>query len=230
VVASCGSLLLELIDQQRHLSDLTACQRRLANPILVKTLLMGGATKTEWDDWRRGFGEPCTDGSVPLDYRYGAGELNIYNSYCILTAGRHAADSAATVPSTGWDFARIDPQQSRRYFFDIPAAQIARTTSILLTWNRQVTVQDGDPLEFIASLADLNLILYRAEGFSPTQRIDASHSRVDNVEHIYQRNLTAGRYMIEVVSDDGSADFGLTWDAQLDRRDASPSQLVAAHP
>src|SRR5690606_7704097 len=76
VVAASGALLLEACTTSGALDNLPADRQRPARVLLVKALLMGGATKHEWPDWRKGFSSPCTDGSVPLDYRYGAGELN----------------------------------------------------------------------------------------------------------------------------------------------------------
>jgi len=44
--------------------------------------------------------------------------------------------------------------------------------------------------------------------------IDASTSAIDNVEHVYLKNLPAGRYEIEVSTDREDV-FCLTWDFQL---------------
>jgi hypothetical protein len=87
VVASCGALLIQTIQTGAYLNNLPAQQALSAEPLLTKALLMGGASKAAWPDWRRGFAAPSTNGTVPLDYRYGAGQLNIDNSHRILTAG-----------------------------------------------------------------------------------------------------------------------------------------------
>ena len=55
-------------------------------------------------------------------------------------------------------------------------------------------------------LADLNMTLTDSLG----QTVDQSLSTVDNVEHIYLTNLTAGDYTL-TISTDTSRDFGLAW-------------------
>lgn len=229
VVASSGSLLLEIIDQQKYLRSLTARQKRLAKPLLVKALLMGGATKTEWEDWHRGFASPCTDGSVPLDHRYGAGELNIDNSYRILASGEHEPSVTRDVPTTGWDYAGIDAHRSHRYYFEVPPSHSARSASILLTWNRKINIRPGTPLQMESSLADINLALHRADGFKPITKIDASVSRIDNVEHIYQRDLPSGQYMLEVYSD-RAWEYCLTWDVEIAEIPNLPPRQLAVDP
>jgi hypothetical protein len=211
VVASCSSLLLQAIDAGKYLRPAGAAQQKSARPLLCKALLMGGATKTEWPDWRKGFAAPCLDGSVPLDYRYGAGELNIDNSFRILTAGQHRAGSA-DAGLTGWDYAPITAGGTNRYFIQAPPAPRGCTASILVTWNRKIVVARQSTLRLTPVLADIDLRLYTAGG-TAGRLVDASTSRVDNVEHIYLTSLAAGRYVLE-VSSDKAANYCLTWDVQ----------------
>ncbi|GMU20954.1 MAG: hypothetical protein AMXMBFR13_10500 [Phycisphaerae bacterium] len=137
VVGASASLLLETMATDGSLAYLPAPQRRTAEALLVKALLMGGATKAELSNWRKGLATPSTDGTVPLDYRYGAGDLNIDNSHRILTPGEQEAAPDALVSTTGWDFASAGPAADRIYFFEIPSAYQADTLSILLAWNRR---------------------------------------------------------------------------------------------
>lgn len=214
VVAASGALLLESSESLKALSYLPADQQRPARVLLVKTLLMGGATKHEWPDWRRGFSSPCTDGSVPLDYRYGAGELNIDNSFRILAAGECNANASGVAPLTGWDWDNITPAQPRRYQFEIPPDSRATEASITAVWNRQIHAAPGSPLRLTASLPNIDLRLYAQTGAGRARLVDASTSRIDNVEHIYLKGLTAGRYLIELRSDRAS-EYCLTWDVAL---------------
>lgn len=214
VVAASGALLLEGCERMQALAALPEARQRSARTLLVKALMMGGATKDEWPDWRKGFARPSTDGSVPLDYRYGAGELNIDNSYRILSAGEHDPGDSAIVPVAGWDYERIPAGGVRRYHLDIPENSRARTASILAVWNRQVRVEAGLPLKLSSALPNMDLRLYAVKGPGQVELLDASTSRVDNVEHIYLRSLAAGRYVIE-LSTDLAGEYCLTWDADL---------------
>lgn len=214
VVASCGSLLIETIQAGAYLNGLPPQQAQSALPLLTKALLMGGATKTAWPDWRRGFAEPSTDGTVPLDYRYGAGQLNIDNSHRILTAGQQRASSSSDVGWTGWDYGSVAPAARRQYFFSIPTFSRADNVSILVTWHRQITVGAGTPLILTPSLANINLHLKEAIGFSTGALVDQSVSMIDNVEHIFLRSLAPGRYVFEVTTDT-TWDYAIAWNIHL---------------
>jgi len=214
VVAACGALLLETADANDILPELNAQQRRAGKAVLAKALLMAGATKAECAGWRKGFATPSTDGTVPLDYRYGAGELNIDNSHRILTAGRYQGGTTADVGKTGWDYAHLTSGGSRQYFFEVPAGSYADRVSILAAWNRQITVGGGNPLNLTPSLPNVDLRLYQAVGFAIGAQVDASVSTIDNVEHVHLADLPAGRYAIEIASN-LSCDVALAWDLHL---------------
>lgn len=138
VAASAAALLLEVMEQEGALSFLPAEARRTAEALLTKALLMGGADKAALPDWRRGFAAPATDGRVPLDYRYGAGMLNIDMSHRILTAGRREASTGQRLPTVGWNVEDIVAGRTRAYLFQVPPGMAAPELSILVTWNREV--------------------------------------------------------------------------------------------
>ncbi len=214
MAASAAALLLQQEDQQGVLGSLDPSEQRLARALLAKALLMGGATKGEFADWRRGFATPTTDGTVPLDYRYGAGELNIDNSDRILTAGQQPAGNSGDVGTTGWDYAPAVPAVGRFYFFEIPAASCVKELSILVTWNRHIEFIFEEPLIITPTLANIDLALHHADDFTAGERIDQSISSIDNVEHIYLRHLPAGRYVFEITSD-ADWKYAVAWDVKL---------------
>jgi len=211
VVASSASLLLQTADAEGILPQLAAQERKTAKALLVRALLMAGATKTEFADWRKGFASPSTDGTVPLDFRFGAGELNIDNSHRILTAGEQHAGASADVAPTGWDYDTAAAGSDRLYFFEIPAFRYADTVSILVAWNRQIAVGGGNPAKLTPSLANIDLRLYAASGYMVGAAWDQSISAIDNVEHIYLRWLPPGRYAMAVTSDK-TWNYALAWD------------------
>ncbi len=207
IVAGSASLLLQTTDA--NYAYLTQSQKAL----LAKALLMTGATKLEFPDWRKGFATPSTDGSVPLDYRYGAGELNIDNSHRILTAGEQEASATSDVSVTGWDIGTASSTTARQYFFDVPAPATfyVHKLSILVTWYRKITSSTGNPRVFTPSLANINLRLYTADGFVRGDLLDQSISSIDNIEHIYIYGLPAGRYVFEITSNASWA-YAVAWD------------------
>ncbi|GMV96958.1 MAG: hypothetical protein AMXMBFR83_13170 [Phycisphaerae bacterium] len=214
MVASASALLLESADSAGILPEMSANQRRAAEAVLVKSCLMAGATKDEFVDWRRGFASPSADGSVPLDYRYGAGELNVDNSHRILTAGRQPASTAARVALTGWDYESVGAGASRSYYFDVPEFHYLQQLSILVAWNRHVAVSYAGGPVFNPSLANIDMHLYRSDGWALGPLVDRSVSALDNVEHIYLRHLPAGGYVFRITSD-ATASYAVAWDARV---------------
>lgn len=214
MVASAAAILLQTADDEGILADLDAEERRKGKALLTRALLMAGATKEEFSDWRKGFAAPVTDGTVPLDYRFGAGELNIDNSHRILVAGRQSPGDTQDVALTGWDYRRIagSPPEPEQYFFEIPAGACATRVSVLVAWNRQIelTGTEGEP-----SLANIDLSLRRVEGGTPGEIVDQSVSSVDNVEHIYRTELAPGRYALRLASDREWV-YAMAWDILIE--------------
>ncbi len=192
----------------------------------MKALLLAGATKQEF----AGFIDtmPLTNGGPlrnvlnpwdrtptrPLDDLFGAGELNVYNSYLIQLGGQHAGSQApptTTAGSYGWDYQDHKGDTAVgdvSYNFAIPSGSTAQELSIILAWNVKIddllpAAGQFDPVE---SLQNLDLRLYD----SNDNLVDESISTVDNVEHIYQTNLGPGTYTLK-VSGAADWDFGLAW-------------------
>lgn len=150
-VSGAAAMLLQAHAVLDTLPELPPIHQRRGRALVTKALLMGGATKPT--AWRKGTATPSTDGAIPLDYRYGAGTLSVINSYHILAAGRYTATftmpleslpvqpmaAAASVPTTGWDYAAIAGGQTQYYFFTIPAGQVATSFSAMLVWNRRIS-------------------------------------------------------------------------------------------
>ncbi|MDZ4659698.1 MAG: PEP-CTERM sorting domain-containing protein [Bythopirellula sp.] len=165
---------------------------------VMKAMLMAGATKNEFTSWSR-------TTTQPLDDTFGAGEVNVYNSYLMTQGGRYAGTSAPVeaVGSHGWDYQTIQPGAANelKYKFVIPTGSTAPELSILLTWNVNVPGGFGSQ-----TLANMDLTLTDALG----QTVDQSLSTLDNVEHIYLTDLAAGDYTLTITSDT-ARDFGLAW-------------------
>jgi hypothetical protein len=175
----------------------------------VKAILLAGATTAEFPGWSR-------SSTHPLDSVYGAGELNVYNSYHILTAGEQSASESRTVATKGFALATANGS-NQHYYFDVPAGMVLNNFSTILTWNRVIT--DSNPgvgFTPVAALDNLNLKLFVApSGYTLGTQLDSSVSSVDNVEHIFQGSLSEGRYAIEVDYGSTSTDYALAWTGDL---------------
>ncbi len=191
------------------------------NSEVMKAILMAGATKLP--GWSR-------TTTSPLDPVYGAGQVNLYNSYHILTGGEHAA-SATTyeLPTTiadGWNFNTLTSSgNTQMYYMTVPAGCAVRNFSTVLNWN------------WNSALPNLDLQLYNASNLTLGSQIDASQSTVDNVEDIYRgrtdsnqpatlNELKPGQYALKVTADFSGTgltheDYGLAWGGSLVVEDSS---------
>jgi hypothetical protein len=187
----------------------------------MKAILLAGATKTEFAS----FVDPTTNAlnpwdrtaTRPLDDVFGAGELNVYNSYLVQLGGRYAGSTtapAATVGSYGWDYQdrTSDAAVGDIYYsFEIAPGSSANELSIILAWNAKITdTSPGVNFTPVESLQNLDLELYDSTDSFLGALIDQSHSTVDNVEHIYQTGLGPGVYTLK-VSGAANWDYGLAW-------------------
>lgn len=207
-VGGAAALLIETARETPALGN-------AASSMVVKSLLMTGATRAEPE-----FGSNWSNSqSQPLDAIYGAGELNVLHSHDILVAGEQSSGASATVNATGWDLGVVNVDLPRRYFFDLNTPNALFEVAASLVWNRKITetdTQNGPGLNYVLtpSLANLNLRLFSASGFSLGPEIEASLSEVDNVELIVAQGLAPGRYAWEVSSNTVGVDYGFSWNVE----------------
>lgn len=171
----------------------------------LKALLLNGAVKPP--DW-------TNNSPSPLSPNYGAGRLNVFNSYEELAGGKHGlsivttvatggahppAGVAAAVPVlTGWDCNTNTSSSSsdaiNHYYFNVTNAQGAATflTRATLVWNRHQNQ---------SAINHLNLYLYN---MANSNLVALSTSAVDNVQHLWVPRLPAGRYDLQVWKAGGS--------------------------
>lgn len=173
---------------------------------VTKAVLLAGATKDEFPTW-------SNSETQPLDLTFGAGELNIYNSYHIMAGGEFNGSSieASTpdVTSRGWDYASITASENLYYNFDVTSP--SADASIILTWNADISetagMVDFDPND----LADLNLMLYDSSSSFLGSLSGQSISTVDNTEHLFLQGLGTGEYTIAVSGLSGATNYALAW-------------------
>ena len=216
-VAGAAALLLQAAAENDGGSNTAVLA---TNSTVIKALLLNGAVKMT--NWTNGFRRP-------LDARYGAGVLNMYNSDLQLRGQRHAASTTngvalnAAHPPTGatntvaslrgWDFSTISSaalnDRVAHYYFQLPTNSAAHSATVTLVWKKGL------------SLTNLDLFLYET---ASNTLVTCSTSSVDNVEHLFVPKLPAGRYDLQVLkrgsAPPGSETYALAFDF-------SPVQLSA---
>lgn len=81
-----------------------------ADPRLIKALLLNGATKLT--GWHKGTCDPQDDSYIPLDYRQGAGLVNVQNSYQQLMAGRYIPNLGELLEFIDQFIQELDPNDA----------------------------------------------------------------------------------------------------------------------
>lgn len=175
---------------------------------VIKAALMAGAERMGRVQRRSGrnpAGRRRADGPQNgLDARFGAGQLNVRNSYYILAAGEQdgVADSVSgNVDVSGFDYNPAfgglagTPRQVRYRF--TPSAGGARLSAVLV-WNLKVN-EDPDRWDGRAELYDLDLKLFDLD-VSEGRPVATSDSWVDNVEGIWAELAPGHTYELRVVS------------------------------
>jgi hypothetical protein len=140
-----------------------------------------------------------------------------------MSSGQHASSTSLSdlisAPHAGWDTGIIANNQSKYILFDVlsPADEV----SVVLTWNQTVNSGFGS-----YSIVDLDLLLWKFDGSSLVDITGnsglsvfsdgnvVSESTVDNVEHLYIKNLAIGQYVLEVnrsASSGSSKVFSVGW-------------------
>jgi hypothetical protein len=171
----------------------------------LKALLLNGALKpATWSN-------PAPS---PLDPVYGAGILDVFESYHQLAGGKHGFITANSVTAnaphpptssttnisslSGWDFNWISNTTGtdaiNHYCFELTnsAGSSPFTGTMTLVWNRHYNTP---------TINNLDLFLYN---MTSGDLIASSISQLDNVQHIYVPALPAGRYDLEVLKQGGA--------------------------
>ncbi len=184
---------------------------------VIKAALMAGAERSTKNRSHGNILNYTIDTDNGLNQRYGAGQLNVYNSYHVIAAGEtdslEEGDSGA-IGYYGFDY---DPVFSKSdeasYFFTADADHNMITAS--LVWN--IDIDGGTPTYFNATATLYDLDLYLFDVTDPMDWILAadSTSTNENTENIFI-SLEDGRdYMLRVLAkdeqDDFSWDYGLAW-------------------
>jgi len=191
----------------------------------IKATLLAGADRVTHNSsgvdiigYRATGGERMVNG---LDRRYGAGQLNVYNSYRILIAGEQ--DSSEDHASGGWiGPAGFDHDGSfgglggsnRQATYRFSTVNAGGRLTVSLIWN--IDINGGSPLRFnsTATLYDLDMILYDVSGDDRIVVVESRSTR-DNSENIYVELAAQHNYEIHIQPGVDQPpfdwDYGLAW-------------------
>lgn len=189
----------------------------------VKALLLNGAVKPA--DW-------TNSNFSPLDFRYGAGVVNVFNSYEQLAGGKSSFNFSTNISSGnahlpvaltnsisnlhGWDFNTNTSDATddgvNHYFFNVnnDSALAGFAATITLVWNRSQSISP----DIHSDINHLALFLYNCAN---SNLVMCSTSVVDNVQHIFLPRLAPGRYDLQVWKAGGlgiagdSETYALAW-------------------
>ena len=220
-VASAAALLMDhahnnplLSNSSAIISGNTVYNAELSET--VKALLMAGADRAtvgntnavDITDYRVAVANQTMNG---LDKRFGAGQVNIYNSYHLLAAGEQdsAEDGGVSIGNTGFDY---DPSFGGLNSSNATASYNFTTSAIggqkikaSLVWNLDVLTTSTD------NFYNLDLQLIDVDAGSTVST--SSTSSIDNTENIWFDLSVNTNYQLKVIKGSGQADFD--WDYAL---------------
>jgi hypothetical protein len=181
----------------------------------VKAALMAGADRqtanTSTDANITDYGSAGFATSNGLDSRYGAGQVNIFNSYNILAGGEQKSveNGGHDISLFGFDYAGAfgglnGSPRTASYSF---TANGDLTLWASLVWNLSVS----NDAALTATLHHLNLSLFDV---TSNTFVSTSASSLDNTQNIFFKLLLGDRYNLQVTAGESgnfSQDYALAW-------------------
>jgi len=194
---------------------------------VIKAALMTGASRNtsntsgvDITDYRTDPGNRTSNG---LDRRFGAGQLNIYNSYQIIAAGEQnsnedANENAGPIDAMGFDY---DPafggssgsNAQATYFFSANTDTVRLQAS--LVWNLAIDGGAAFNFDLTATLYDLDLFLFDVTEPGNRVLIGSSESSSENSENLWLLLERNKDYAMQVTTGSGQTmfnwDYALAW-------------------
>jgi hypothetical protein len=213
IVSSTAALLVECAHDNPSLSTGSFTSPRTGLQLeyaetndVIKAAIMAGAdrvtnnisTSANVTD----YGDPAYATENGLDTRYGAGQVDVCNSYNIIAAGQQGP---GVINTYGFDYHPASSDTATEDYTFTGHYGVAAT----LAWN--IHIDDS----MSASLAHYELQLFDLSTGGGSTSIAVSDSTIDNTQNIFALGLsTTDTYELQVTrSDDlGNWDYGLAWD------------------
>lgn len=239
VIAAAAALLVETGHQDISLStdpQTIATANRAGDTInnaerseVIKAVLMAGANRNvsvnNIIDYRSTITTQTANG---LDSRFGAGQLNIANSYFILVAGEQNSaediqNGTGTIAPEGFDY---DPSfggntSNSEASYTFSTGLENERLYVSLVWN--ISIEEGQNGGFsgLAHLYNLNLNLFDVT--TTPVLIASSSSNNENTENLWIALDSNRDYLLKVVTDSNQTAFN--WDYAIAwRREADTDQ------
>jgi len=218
VVSATAALMVQTA---RTFAGLSANPNAQRSETIKAVILAGAKKRAGWTNNTPTSGASRGITSTPLNALSGVDVVNINNSHLILTGleqnGSATVPGAANASARGWDLGTITNTGSLHYRFTITG--MTDELSLLCTWHRNVTGFTGSPGY---TMANVNMQLFRVNCSNQLVSLTgdanatvfsggnvSSQSAIENVEHLYIRNLKPGNYVLRVNRSDAEA---LAWD------------------
>jgi hypothetical protein len=242
VVAAAAALLIELGHTDPGLSRDPAVRHttnrngdtitNAERSVVVKAALMAGADRATHnsvmidgitpniDDYRMKPEDRTADG---LDRRYGAGQLNIYNSYHIIAAGEQnsredAPAAGGAISDHGFDYDPFFGGQGGSNSVASYQFAVGKASGRLwaaLVWNIDIDAGGGPYFVGSAALYDMDLLLYDVTEPAAPQLVAASSGSGGNTENLWVELNGKRQYRLQVSPGAGqrafSWDYALAW-------------------
>ncbi|MEO8223779.1 MAG: hypothetical protein ABI661_03165, partial [Gammaproteobacteria bacterium] len=232
IVASAAALLVGVGQSSSALStDLSAISTTNRNgdtiynasrSEVIKAALMAGAarftrnsTGADITDYRANAADRTTNG---LDRRYGAGQVNVRNSYWIIASGEKNSTEdggpGSGSATQGFDF---DPHfggtaSNSQANYPLPVSATPQLLTAALVWTLDIAGGTAAHFNGTAVLRDLALSVIDLANSGAT--VVMSQSTIDNSENAWIVIPAGGQYALRVARGSGSAfdyDYALAW-------------------
>ncbi len=211
VVGAAAALLFDAADSDPAISGNVNANKALT----IRASIFAGANhRLGWSNGTPNSGALKGITATPLDPLYGVDLLDIDRAHRVFTAGE-VNGTAAADPTTfrahqGWDYATTVASNTS-LFWSFRVHTPINELSAIASWNRQVatsytstSVQDFDLKLWKVVAGSLSSISGSAgAGVYASGNVE-SNSLVDNVEHLYLRDLAAGDYVLELKRKTGT--------------------------
>lgn len=238
-VAAAAALLVQVGQNNAGLSTDPVSQsvtsragtliRNAARTEVVKAALMAGASRatantstSDITDYRLAPANQSTNG---LDIRFGAGQLNLLNSYAIIAGGEQNsledyAPGNGVVAASGFDY---DPlfgglsgsNATATYYLPVPATGSMLT--VALVWNLKIDGGTSNTFNSTATYYNLELELFDVTNPSNWISVASSRGTLDNTENLWLPLAAGRKYALQVTRAAGQAafewDYALAWRA-----------------
>jgi hypothetical protein len=182
--------------------------------VVVQSVLQTGATKTAgWSNGTTNVGGVLTT-SQALDFRTGAGRMDVGTSLSIYTDGTTdvAGLGGGTVAAKGWDYGGAVVGQDNDYTFAQLLEGGTQFTASLV-WNAKANytynagTQDLSAVEY-DRFSNFDLFLYNVDNANAPILVAESSAQYIAREHIYITLPQTGKYMLRVRFGSEMYDFG----------------------